>query len=399
MTARGGPDTDSREQGCESCKDAAFAEPSLASIYRLLCDVARSTLRGQPAERSAEAHGVSLGNLRRLCREYIGVSLDDLVQFAGHVRNAHEQGDEGPMLVLALPYTPPLAFGAVLELLRAQVVPGVEYVGDSVYQRTFVESGSTGALEVRDGEGPSLDVRLLADRWTGLVHVAERVRRVFNVDVDAFGAHEWLCDDPVVGRLVRMRPGVRPPGGWSLFEAAIKAVLGCGWDVRGQEWLASVARSSGQRIETTTSLHLSQVFPSPEQVAAVPLDCLGLPFVKARTVRQLARVASAGSVVVVESQPMHRRLVALMGLDGVGPVTAARFAWILGDADAYPERSGSPLPGTLVTPSRRRARQVSDRWRPYRSFAYAQLALSDGPLGLSNESAWATVSPEDGLSA
>jgi hypothetical protein len=68
------------------------------------------------------------------------------------------------------------------------------------------------------------------------------------------------------------------------------------------------------------------------------------------------------------------RVQELASLPRVGPVTGARYAWMLGEADAYPEKAGGPLPG--VDPGhRKRARHVADRWRPFRSFAYAQLAV------------------------
>lgn len=368
---------------CATCERGAFIQPGLAEIYALLCTATRSMLRGTGAAAAASAAAVSPGTLRRLFLEYVGIDADELTR---HAREAHASGDRlapAPLLALAVPYVPPLDVDSVLELLRTRLAPEVERVSGSAYQRTFVEGGSAGVLEVRDGRGSWLDVRIQADRWTGLVHVVERIRRLFNVDVNAQEAERWLHNDPIVGRLVQMRPGVRPPGSWSLFEAAVKAVLGCGWDVRGADWLGQLVERAGTAMHGSSLPHLTRLFPSPEQLASLQADRLGLPFVKARSVHQLAYVASGGGAVVAASEPIQRRLASLGAIEGVGPVTAARFAWILGDPDAYPEKAGAPLPGTTVTASRKRALHVADRWRPYRSFAYAQLVLSDRVLGTS----------------
>lgn len=384
--------------GCHACEIGAFFEAALSPIYRRLCRTTRLILRGIEPGEAAGAEGISPGNLFRLFREYVGLTPDDLAEVARQERCGDGRLAPARVLGVSLPYVPPLDFSAALELLEPRRAAGVEHVSGAAYQRTFVECGSSGVLEVRAGEGGALDVLIQADRWTGLVHVVERVRRVFNVDVDAQRAHAWLGDDPIVGRLVQMRPGVRPPGSWSLFEAAVKAALGCGWDVRGQDWLEHLVGSAGESIRGMGGARVRRLFPRPDQIAPLPIDELGLPFVKARTVHHLARVAAAGSPVVAECEPMPRRLAAFVALDGVGPVTAARFAWILGDPDAYPEKAGAPLPGTVSTPSRKRARQVADRWRPYRSFAYAQLALSDSPAASTIDRV-APVHPREGLSA
>ena len=381
---------------CSTCERGAFIQPGLAEIYGLLCTATRSILRGTGAAAAASAGAVSLGTLRRLFLEYVGIDPEELMQNA---REAHASSDRlapAPLLALAVPYVPPLDVDSVLELLRTRLAPEVERVSGSAYQRTFAECGSAGVLEVRDGRGSWLDVRVQADRWTGIVHVVERVRRLFNVDVNAQEADLWLHSDPIVGRLVQMRPGVRPPGSWGLFEAAVKAVLGCGWDVRGEDWLGQLVERAGTAMHGSSLSHLTRLFPAPQQLASLPADRLGLPFVKARSVHQLAHVASGGGAVVAASEPMQRRLASLGAIDGVGPVTAARFAWILGDPDAYPEKAGAPLPGTIVTASRKRALHVADRWRPYRSFAYAQLALSDRVPGMSAEG-WPAVGRGDGV--
>lgn len=391
---------DRRLTSCIACEANAFVEPALAPIYRRLCAASRAILNGVDPCEAAFAQDVSPGNLTRLLREYVGTTPAELVRLGAHGHGDSDQLSSAPSLALAVPYEPPLDFAAVAELLRSRLVPNVEGFSGSAYQRTFEECGSVGLLEVRDSPGNWLEVRVQAARWSGLVHVVERIRRIFNVDVNAREAQLWLRHDPIVGRLVEMRPGVRPPGSWSLFEGAVKAVLGCGWDVRGQDWLGELVERAGSAMAAGSSAPLNRLFPSPQQVASVAPDRLGLPFVKARTIRQLAQVATTRSPVVAEPEPLQRRLSAFVALDGVGPVTAARFAWILGDPDAYPEKAGAPLPGTAITPSRQRARHVADRWRPYRSFAYAQLALSDGLMGGTfNDPDWTPFGHEEGLSA
>lgn len=355
-------------------------------------------LRGESLRRIAADGDVSPETLARLFRDYVGITSEELVVF---VHDAGQQGDRlapSRVLALAVPYLPPFDFTSLLALLRARIAPGVERVTDAAYQRTFVQGRTAGILEVRSAPGQCLNVRIQADRWTDLVHVVERTRHLFNLDVNAQEARMWLHNDPIVGHLVQERPGVRPPGSWSPFEAAVKAVLGCGWDVRGQDWLEQVVRCAGEAMHAATPARVDRLFPLPEQVASRPPDRLGLPFVKARSIHQLARAAVAGAAVATESVSMQRRLAAFVGIDGVGPVTGARFAWLLGEPDAYPEKVGAPMPGTTATRNRKRARELADRWRPFRSFAYAQLALSDASSDAGVDG-WADPGPEHGLSA
>lgn len=368
--------------GCVVCESRARGTAG-RTIARTLCMATRALIGGSTApEELPLALGIAAGSLTRLFRSYLGVSPAGLAAFARGTRSSCPMG-AGPRryrapqvacLELSLPYDGPLDFEGALALLAIRATEGVEVIAPTRYRRTVAVATSVGSVSVTPGQWHQLHVSVELDDWSPLVHVVEGVRGLFNLEVDIKAAVHWLQRDSIVGPLVRARPGLRPPGSWNLFEAAVKAVLCSGWDVRGSQWLGGLARATGGLLPRARSQAVSQLFPTPEAISDAPMSALGLPFAKAVAVHSLARAVRADPSILDASLPMLRRVQLLAAVPGVGPLSAARYAWIAGDPDAYPERSGASLPGTRLTASRKRSTHVEDRWRPFRSFAYAHLA-------------------------
>src|SRR5438270_5240745 len=129
-------------------------------------------------------------------------------------------------LTLRLPFQPPLDWDAMLGYFAARAIPGVEHVEGRTYRRTIVVEGDPGVLEIWPGGPDHLLLRAHLPHWEGLIHVVQRARRIFNLDADIESAGRHLSTDPVLGRLVRTRPGLRMPCAWDPYESGVRAIIG-----------------------------------------------------------------------------------------------------------------------------------------------------------------------------
>src|SRR5262249_8435732 len=129
-------------------------------------------------------------------------------------------------LLMRLPFRPPFNWPSMAELLADRAVPGVESVIDGVYRRTISLDGSAGVLEISAGGADPLVLRSHPPYWEGLIHVVERAAFMVGTLDDAAAGVAQLAADRYLGPLVAARPGLRVPGAWSGFEAAVSAIAG-----------------------------------------------------------------------------------------------------------------------------------------------------------------------------
>jgi AraC-like DNA-binding protein len=196
---------------------------------------------------------ISSRHLRRLFDEHLGVTPDHLARsrrahFARRLlddtdltapielRGRRRVGDRlvaGGGLALRLPFTPPLDWDAMLGYFEARAIAGVESVSGGTYRRTVVIDGDPGVIELSPGGEDHLVLRAHLPHWEGLIHLVQSARRIFNLDADVESATRGLRHDPIVGPLVRARPGIRAPGAWDPFEVGVRAIVGQQVTVRG----------------------------------------------------------------------------------------------------------------------------------------------------------------------
>jgi 3-methyladenine DNA glycosylase/8-oxoguanine DNA glycosylase len=221
------------------------------------------------------------------------------------------------------------------------------------------------------------DVELTADtdddaEWEHLV----RTTRVWlDLDTDVAAVARALGGDPLLGPLVRSRPGLRAVGYPETFEAAIMTVL-------GQQVSVAAGGTFGGRLAaaygTPTPSGLT-LFPTPEAIAGAPHEDLraavGVTRTRAATVQNVARAVVGGLTLdpLGDHATMRRDLLAI---PGIGPWSADYLAVrVLHDPDAF-------TPGDLVArramgdPSIRDAGLISEAWRPFRAYALFHLWTS-----------------------
>src|SRR5256884_9970734 len=192
-----------------------------------------------------------------------------------------------------------------------------------------------------------------------------------------------LATDPLIGPLVRERPGLRIPGAWDVFECAVRAVLGQQVSVAAGCTLARrLVERAGMAIAGGTD-GLTLLFPGPANLAGANLEGLGIPGARQATLRALAR-AWLERGIDFGAAP-EELAAAMAALPGIGPWTAQYVALrALGEPDALPtgdlvlrRMAAPPGRGSLTT---RELDERSREWRPWRGVSGGALWGAAGRL-------------------
>jgi AraC family transcriptional regulator, regulatory protein of adaptative response / DNA-3-methyladenine glycosylase II len=262
--------------------------------------------------------------------------------------------------------TAPYDGEAVLRWLGARLVPGVEALDNRVYRRTLRLPGGPAvvALALDGGDGARAELRLadLADEPAALA----ACRALLDLDADPDAHNAVLRSDPPLAPLVAARPGLRAPGTVDPAETAVRAVL-------GQQVSLAAARTLAGRLVALCGMPLPEpdgalthAFPAPAAIAAAPLERIGMPDARRRTLRALGVGLAAGELDLADRD-------ALLAVPGIGPWTADYIALrALGDPDALPAgdlglRRGADAVGLPADAAGLEER--SARWRPWRRYA------------------------------
>lgn len=286
-------------------------------------------------------------------------------------------------LELKLAYRPPYDWDAVLAFLAPRAIAGVEAVVGDSYLRAL-----------RSAEGYAV-VRVSCDRQKNQLLLAadfdhprvvdllyRGAARVFDTSADPAAVQEALARDALLAPLLAARPGLRVPGCWSGWEAAVRAVVGQQISVAAAATvLARLAARFGTRVAAAPWQGAPSIaFPQPADLARVAdaeLDGLGLTRKRVATLRALAQAAGSGAIDLGDGVDPAAARASLLELQGVGPWTAEYVALRgLGDPDALPEADLGLLhalgsDGARVTERQLRAR--AENWRPWRSYAVIHL--------------------------
>ncbi len=347
----------------------------LAQTRRLA--LAKQLLHDTPLPISEVALAAGFRSLRRfnaLFRARFGRPPSALRRAGGPVP-ARGGAGEGAV-ALRLDYRPPLDWPALLGFLSDRCVAGVEEVADGAWRRTVRLGRRSGWVEVTaDPARPALRARASLSLAGALMPLTARLRALFDLDgrPDAVAAH--LGRDPLLRGSLRRHPGLRVPGAFDGFEAALRVVVGQQVTVRAATTVSGrIAEALGEPIETPFPA-LRRLAPTPQAVAEAGEDrlaSLGMPGARARTLGGLAR-AVAGGGLALERHAGPEALEALRALPGVGDWTAQVVAMrALGDPDAFPAGDLGVL-RALGAGSPREAEARAEAWRPWRAYAAVHL--------------------------
>lgn len=293
-------------------------------------------------------------------------------------------GDAGPLgegaLSLRLSFRQPLHWADLLAFLGPRAIAGVERVVDGAYCRTVRAGNDVGVVHVAmDAGGGHLRATIAPELVDHLMWIVARLRVLFDLDArpDVVAGH--LAGDPLLRPFVRQLPGLRLPGAFDPFEAAVRAVLGQQISVRAAATLAGrlVARFGRPLQAAAGPLGLTHAFPTPSELAATPVNDLasiGLPGARAATLQGLAALfADAAFLAAMETGEREEVARLLKQVRGIGDWTAAYLSMrALHDPDAFPAGDlgvRKALGGLALKDAEARAAA----WRPWRAYAVMHL--------------------------
>ena len=310
-------------------------------------------------------------------------------------KSAHARRDRqlaAPQAIhLRLPCRRPFNPATVLEFLGTRALPGIESLDGTSYRRTLrlphghaVVTLAAPAAE-RDakkaGEGPAyVGADLALSDLRDLTTAVARCRQLLDLDADPVAVCEALRGEPLIGAVVVRDPGRRVPGAADGFELAVRAVIGQQVSVAGARTVAGrLVQAAGEALPDPSG-SLTHLFPTPNalvELAASEPGAYAMPAGRRRAVVALAEAVGNGDIVIDPgADPLELRR-SLVALPGIGPWTAEYVAMrALRDPDAFMPtdlgiRRGAQALGLPGYPAQLIA--VSERWRPWRSYAMAHL--------------------------
>lgn len=294
---------------------------------------------------------------------------------AGGGARMHHPANES--ISLRLSYRSPFDWMGLLDFLRKRALPGVEYSFDDVYMRTVRVGDRTGWIIARHDPAERAVLVEIAHALTpSLPALLSRLRRLFDLDArpDAVTAH--LRRDKILADAVEQNPGLRVPGAFDGFELAVRAVLGQQISVKAATTLAGRFVEAYGDVLGTPHEHLTHLFPTPERMAAESVDGvarLGIIQTRARSIITLAEEVASGRLSLNGSPSPATTIKLLLSIPGVGPWTAQYIAMrALHWPDAFPKEDVA-LRNRLNGVSPRKAQELSQAWRPWRSYATLHL--------------------------
>jgi AraC family transcriptional regulator, regulatory protein of adaptative response / DNA-3-methyladenine glycosylase II len=288
-------------------------------------------------------------------------------------------------VVLRLAYRPPYDWTHVHDFLAARAVAGVERVDAHGYARTVACEGGQALIRVNALPGEdALELRVAGAPPAALLQLSSAARRVFDLAADPQRIGAELSKDPLVGPLLRQRPGLRIPGAWDPFECAVRAVLGQQVSVAaGRTFAVRLVERAGRAIRGSAS-GLTHLFPDAAAVAAADLTGLGLTRSRAATLHALARAVLERRIDFGAAP--EEVAAAMAALPGIGPWTAQYVALrALAEPDAMPTgdlvlRRMAATGGRLL--SLRELEVRARDWQPWRGYAVMHLWRAAAGHGL-----------------
>jgi len=403
-------------RACLRCRPYRELLTSNLPAPELVCRAVQLILDGALDEENEEGLGALLGmsarHLRRLFVQHLGATPDQLARSArthfarrllddtdfnvayialaagfgsvrqlnrafndvfrgtpNHLRSRRRASDRlvaDGGLTLRLHFRPPLDWDVMLNYLDRHALPGIENVSGRTYRRTVLVDGDPGAIELLPGGRDYIVLRAHLPHWEGLIHFVRRARRIFNLDADSAGAAAHLVADPIIGPLIRRRPGLRPPGTWDPFEIAVKAIAEHHMGRANAETaMARIIERHGTRVTGLGAWRLTHLFPAASILATRDLSALDLTPMAASSIKAFAHVVANQAIHLDRGSTLECLVQSMTDISGVDRCTAHHIAMRIGEPDAFPSKEviGREL-------------LQAESWRPWRAHAVMYLWIA-----------------------
>lgn len=276
---------------------------------------------------------------------------------------------------LRLAWRPPLDADGLMRFYARRAVAGLEAVQHRTLRRTLALTHQgrrlAGWIEVRlDPPAQELVLAVAPTLAPALGALVPRMRRAFDLDADP------AAIEPVLAGLGGQSEGVRVPGGFDGFEAAVRVILGQQVSVAAACTLTQrLVQRFGDPVETPLA-GLDRLFPTAAQLAAADADAigtLGIVRQRVRAIQALAGEVAQGRLALDPAAPLEPTLAALRALPGIGEWTVQLIAMrALAWPDAWPAADLGVLQA-LGTRDAAVATARAEAWRPWRAYAVMRL--------------------------
>jgi AraC family transcriptional regulator of adaptative response / DNA-3-methyladenine glycosylase II len=265
---------------------------------------------------------------------------------------------------------------ALVRFLKRHEVPGLERVTGNSFTRALALERGHGVVTLTPQPASVLCELRLQD-FHDLVAAVARCRRLFDLDADPIAIQAQLSDRPVIGELVCANPGVRIPGTVDGFELAIRTIIReRNTPERARETTAALVRRHGRPLGID-GIDVTHTFPTAEALAVADPATFGVDPFRARAIHALSAKVAAGELRLDAGAELDESIAKLLGLPGIGPWIASYIAMrALGDPDAFLygcARVERALQRLGVDPTTANVATLGQQWRPWRSYALAQL--------------------------
>jgi AraC family transcriptional regulator of adaptative response / DNA-3-methyladenine glycosylase II len=314
----------------------------------------------------------SLRRFNDAFRSRYGLAPTALRKRAGE--NTEGIGDSGTSTLL-LSYRPPYDWKGMLVFLSGRALTEVEWVTDEFYARTVRFGERQGWIRVsRGAKKNTLAMEFTHSLTPALPAVLRRVRDLFDLDARPDLIAKQLRKDKLLAPLVKRMPGIRVPGAFHGFEMGVRAIIGQQVTVKAATTLARRFVTAFGEPCRTPFAELKRLTPTPERIATATVDeiaSLGIVGARARSIIALAEAHVSGALSLehrVHHSPAEV-IARLAELPGIGQWTAHYIAMrALRWPDAFPKEDIA-VRNNLGGVSARQAEELSQAWRPWRSYA------------------------------
>jgi AraC family transcriptional regulator of adaptative response / DNA-3-methyladenine glycosylase II len=279
-------------------------------------------------------------------------------QTPGKLRRSAAPEVAGGGIRLQLQYRPPYDWAGVFNFFSRHAITGIETVAADCYTRNLWLAGQPASITVKPVPGrDAAELQLKAADQSQLLPIVTRVRRMFDLDANPAVIAQTLGREPSLATLLEAFPGIRAPGTWSVYESAIRTII-------GQQVSTLAARGiCGRLVAATAEDPDHPVFPRASALAALSDSHFPMPGRRRETLRTLCRQFSG--------REDKLDLDTLAATRGVGPWTVAMVAMRgVGDPDVFPTRDlGLERAWLAMSDGNNSLDDQSVHWRPWRSYA------------------------------
>lgn len=276
-------------------------------------------------------------------------------------------------LRIQLHYRPPYDWQGILEFLKLRMMKNVELITDESYIRTVRLGKFQGWIKIdRHIANHALVLEFTPTLLSVLPVLLNRIRHLFDLNARPDLINSQLSKDTLMKSLVENNPGQRLPGAFDPFELALRAILGQQITVKAATTLAGrICNAFGKQIKTPFN-ELTLLTPTPERIAKLSIDDiakLGIISKRAECIIALAKAYSSNSLPLDMITNPETSIKNLLALPGIGAWTAQYVAMrALNWPDAFPKEDIA-IRKKLGNVTAKQAEQLSQKWRPWRSYA------------------------------